>query len=195
MTHDEALIKFYPLIGQSSKDLKKNLNGIWLDYKMAKELIIESNETFSLSVFYLKNKHSLFLPATLAEKDEIFIVLNGSCVIQTGNDISIKKKGDFIHIKRNLTNSLKPNCKEVTVGHVFFTHKPSLKMEDLKYSKSRRASIAKTNSHQNRDLMNSTVMKNKENNQVTPVSRSRKKSIYENRNILSPQNTGRGVLG
>lgn len=148
ISQDDCLMKFFQFTGFDIKKIKKLIPDGWHKSKDKnfKNVIIEIDRKNDLlyTLFYLKPKQSIFYPKHENESERYYMILNGTCCIQTGDLLSKNCQGDFMFIPSNIIHSITTQKKEqVVIGCIQKIKKSAdyKSCKDLKYSKPKREGV------------------------------------------------------
>ena len=100
----------------------------------------KKKKDLTFGILFLKPKQTYFWAANEHDRDESYLVLNGSCMMQIRDKVTNNIKGDFLHVPANEVHGITCGKNEsVVVGYVHRTLKNLLNCNDLKYSRERRS--------------------------------------------------------
>ena len=155
LQQDKISMKFIQYYNKSIKTLKQIFPNGWTKSKKSgggfRDIVIDQEDDLVYGIFYMRPSKVLFRPKYSTDSCEHYLLLNGSCQIQIGQECKSYEQADLIQIDPNQVHSVFTNKKqEVVIGYVYSVMKEKLGCEDLKYSKDKRPASAITKSSSKR---------------------------------------------
>ena len=138
ISFDEIVQIFLPYSNFNIKNIKRIIDPTrWFkNNKLNCAKLAQINGLF-FGIFYVQNDTTILWSKFEKERDESYLILNGSCAIQVGNNVGKYKQGDYVNIFAKDIHSITTGRKEeVVIGYVLDIGSVPLvpsTLNDLKY--------------------------------------------------------------